>query len=291
MKLLQELVESTKVVQLDEGAMKLKLYNIVHAAVLSAFKPNVTRQKNLEATIKELEKNSEIASNLNGKDIQTMIEDMLDSRIESVLYGKIAAAYALDRKTVRQEAEKDAAAMRALNHLSAEQKEDLINRLITSLKFDTKLKTVKESEGGLDGLYQALQNAKSEMRILFQDGALSDEAASTWRMILDNLMRAVRKEDIEEFKKLYNEYAKERPDAFEAIMDTVYGYLGVTTYEELAKKTLSEAKVAPIVVDGYELHLDDSDQVHLLNPKKTIRVTMPLTNWVKLAKQSISRFG
>lgn len=290
MKLLQELVESTKVAQLDEGAVKLKLYDIIHSVVAKAFSPNATRQKNLEAIIRELEKNSEMSSSVKGADIQAIIEDMLDTRIENALYGRMSFAYNMDRNNVRKEAEKEAASMKALNHLSAEQKDDLINRLIASMKFDSKLKAVRESEGGLDGLYQALQSARSEMRSLHQDGGLSDEAASTWRMILDNLMRAIRKEDIEEFKKLYHEYAKERPDAFDAIMDTIYGYLGVTTYEELAKKTLSEAKATSIRVGEFELEVD-FDQVNLLDGKGAIRVTMPLSIWVKLAKQSVSRYG
>ena len=290
MKFLQELVESKQSIKLDEGAMKLKLYDAIHTAVNKGFNKNQTLKGNLAAATAYLVKDKDAgisAQEAKEEMIQDMIADHIDARIDSLIAAKIWVASS-EKKVDKDEAIAELKGLKSFAHIPSDELEHRVSVAMKNIKYDKRL-PIRESEDGLDGLYQALQNARSEMRVLYQDGGLSDEAASTWKMIIDNLMRAVRKEDIEEFKKLYHEYAKERPDAFEAIMDTVYGYLGVSTYEELAKKTLKEAAV-PVKADEFKLEVD-FDQVHLLDGEKSIRVSMPLKTWLKLAKQSISRYG
>lgn len=292
MKLLQELVESSKIVKLDEGAMKLKLYDAIHTAVNKAFDKNLSNMGNMAAATGYLinDKEADIsAEEAKSEMIQDMISDQVDQRVNSLIAAKIWVASS-EKSPDADEIFKELKGVRALKHITDDELKHKIASAIRNIKSDKRL-PIRESadNDGLDGLYQALLSSRSEMRTLYKSGAIGEESAATWKMIIDNLLQAVRKEDIAEFKRLYHEYAKERPDAFEAIMDTVYGYLGISTYEELAKKNLTEA-VAPVKADEFELEVD-MDQVHLLDGKKTIRVSMPLKIWLKLAKQSVSRYG
>lgn len=293
MKLLKELVESITT-DLNEGVMKLALYDALHEAVKQAFDKTLSVEKIVKNIQSILVKNKDLKltkDSVSTPDMMSMIHDHIDQMIDSILAAKAwtAAAKTKNAEEIHGDVAKEVQKLAAFKHIKADELEYKIKAAIKNMKSDKRL-PIRESEG-IDHLYQILQSVRKEFKDLVSSGAIAQDNWPTYEMIFRNFFNALRKGDVEEFKNLYHEYAKSRPDSFDMIMDRVYNELGVKDFEQFEKKALKEGKNPTFKVDEFQVTLDDGEWVVIQDGESSVRLTVPVAIWKKIAKISLEQFS